>query len=187
MKLWPVLLVLLAGCGCAGLPFDGVKPATARLDLHGGVCSATYIGPATILTARHCIATDAGTFNIDGERAGYALLADDKQDHVMLRVTVRRRVWAHMGPDPRSGDQVFKRGNPLGLHDILIVGRIAGKDGKNLLISAVGYKGDSGAGVFDRRGRLVAVVSALGGRDAFYLLIAFPLEFTEKDWAAATA
>ena len=105
---------IAAGCGCAGLPFDGVKPATARLDLHGGVCSATYIGPATILTARHCIATDAGTFNIDGERAGYALLADDKQDHVMLRVTVRRRVWAHMGPDPRSGDQVFKRGNPWG-------------------------------------------------------------------------
>lgn len=183
-----LLTLLLAGCGCAGLPFAEVAPDTVKIEIGGGTCSATFIGPRTILTARHCIATDAGVLNIDGERAGFALLADDGKDHVMLRVTVKRDRWAMQGESPKQGDEVFKRGNPLGMEDVLLVGRVAGwtKDG-SMLIDGSGWKGDSGAALFDRKGRIVGVVSAIGGERAFYLLIAFPLRFTEADWQAARA
>lgn len=181
-------LLLVAGCGCAGLPLAEVKPDTARIEIGDGVCSATYIGPQTILTARHCLATDAGVLTIDGERAGFALLAQDDNDHVMLRVTVRRAHWAVQGRKPRQGDEVFKHGNPLGLKNVLIVGRVAGwLDNGAMLLDMSGYKGDSGSALFDSRGRIVGVVSAIGGAQAFYLLIAFPLEFSEADWKAARA
>lgn len=179
-------LLLVAGCGCAGLPLAEVKPETVRIEVGDGVCSATYIGPQTILTARHCLPTDAGVIEIDGERAGFALLADDGKDHVMVRVTVRRSQWAVQGRKPRQGDQVFKHGNPLGLKNVLIVGRVAGwLDNGAMLLDMSGYKGDSGSALFDRRGRIVGVVSAIGGAQAFYLLIAFPLEFSDADWQAA--
>lgn len=181
-------LLIVAGCGCAGLPFEATKPETARIEIGEGVCSATFIGQQTILTARHCIPTDAGVLVIDGERAGFALLADDGKDHVMLRVTVKRSRWAAQGAKPRQGDEVFKRGNPLGLEDVLLVGRVAGwlKDG-SMLIDARGFKGDSGAALMDKHGRIVGVVSALGGSGPFYLMIAYPLAFTAKDWQAARA
>ena len=181
------LLLLVAGCGCAGLPLEGVKPETVRIEMMPGVCSGTFIGPATILTARHCLAKDAGVIQIDGERAGYALLADDGNDHIMLRVTVRRARWAFQADKPKTGDEVFKRGNPAGLRDILTVGRVSGWDTGRMYVDITAYKGDSGAALFDRRGRIVGVVSAIGGAESFYLLIAFDMRFTAKDWEAARA
>lgn len=181
-------LLLVAGCGCASLPFEAVNPATVKIKTGDGTCSATYIGPSTVLTAKHCIDADAGVLAIDGERAGYALLADDGKDHVMLRVTRKSLQWAARGDKPKVGDEVFKRGNPLGLDDVLLVGRVAGwlKDG-SMLVDATGFKGDSGSALFDRKGRIVGVVSAMGGSGPFYLMIAFPMQFTEQDWQAARA
>lgn len=82
---------------------------------------------------------------------------------------------------------VYKIGNPLGLRDILIVGRVAGflKDG-TMLIDSTGFKGDSGAGVFDRNGNIVGVISAMGGDEMFYLMVAYPITFTAHDWLAAS-
>lgn len=188
MRYFLLPLLFLAGCGgCASLPFEGVKPEIARLEMMPGVCSATYIGPTTILTARHCIAEDAGVVKIDGERAGYALLADDKHDHVMLRVTARRSRWAFQADKPKVGDEVFKRGNPAGLNDILTVGRVAGWDTGRMYVDITCYKGDSGAALFDKRGRIVGVVSAIAGAESFYLLIAFEMHFAATDWEAARA
>ena len=170
------------------MPVAKVKPETARVEIGQGVCSATFIGPQTILSSRHCFDSDAGVVKIDGERAGYALLADDGKDHVMLRVTVKRPRWAVQGRKPRQGDEVFKHGNPLGLKDVLLFGRVAGwlEDGA-MLVDASGFKGDSGAALFDRRGEIVGVVSALGGQGPFYLMIAYPMQFTAQDWKAARA
>lgn len=179
-------LLLVAGCGCASLPIAGADAEAVRLEIGDGVCSGTYIGPSTILTARHCFDTDAGVVSIDGVRAGFALLAEDGKDHVMLRVTVKSRQWAAQGDKPRQGDEVFKRGNPLGLKDVVIVGRVAGwLDDGSMLLDMTGWKGDSGSALFDKRGRIVGVVSAIGGQSVFYLMIAHPMAFTAQDWKAA--
>lgn len=69
-----------------------------------------------------------------------------------------------------SGVQTFD-GNPVSLYDIS------------------GYFGDSGSGIFNSRGQLVAVVSVLYQQeDQAYMKLmgSFPLAFTEKQWREAT-
>jgi hypothetical protein len=51
-----------------------------------------------------------------------------------------------------------------------------------------GYFGDSGAGIFNSRGQLVAVVSVLYQQeDGGYMKLmgSFPLAFTDKQWQEA--
>lgn len=180
-----LLLILLgAGCGCASVP-DYATPgaASVRIETEASVCTATAVGRYTLLTARHCLSVEQGTLSIDGQKAAYELLADDGKDHVLIRVSLPQASVASLGPKPSAGDVVYKWGNPMGLRRILIVGRVAGWLGDGtMLIDSTGFKGDSGAAYFDSQGRIVGVVSAIGGRDAFYLVAAFPLAFSAADW-----
>jgi S1-C subfamily serine protease len=181
------LALLAAGCGCVSVPGMSSASTAVRLDMDDGICSGTAVGPHAILTARHCLSEDAGVLKIDGERVGYALIADDGNDHVLIRVTASFRHVAHFGSKPERGDQVWKIGNPAGLDHVLLVGRVAGWDGEDMLVDVTGYKGDSGAALFDSMGRIVGVVSQLGRVEAFYLMIAKPMRFTALQIATAAA
>lgn len=180
-----VLALMVAGCeGCASVPDYATPGATSvRIETEASVCTATAVGRYTLLTARHCLAVEKGALSIDGQKAAYELLADDGKDHVLIRVSLKQASVAALGPKPRAGDVVYKWGNPMGLRRILIIGRVAGWLGDGtMLIDSTGFKGDSGAAYFDSRGRIVGVVSAIGGKDAFYLVAAFPLAFSAADW-----
>jgi V8-like Glu-specific endopeptidase len=189
MKLAALLALVLTGCGCVSVPTFSATNTAVRLEMvDGGICSGTAVGPYTILTARHCLDEDTGVVSVDGQRAGYALLADDGNDHVLIRVTVHQNHVARFGDKPERGAQVWKLGNPAGLNKVLLVGRVAGwLDNGDMLLDVTGYKGDSGAAVFDSAGRIVGVISQLGGVDAFYLMVAKPMHFTQKQLDSAAA
>lgn len=181
-----VLALLVAGCeGCASVPDYAIASESAvRIETpQDMVCSATAVGRFSLLTARHCLSGSEGQITIDGKPSSWKLIAEDGKDHVLIAVSLRQAAFATVGPRPARGDVLVKYGNAMGLKGLMIYGRVAGylADG-SMLIDATSYRGDSGSAVFDSRGRIVGVVSAIGGRDAFYLAVAFPLAFSAADW-----
>lgn len=181
------LLMLSAGCGCVSVPNPETAAASAvRIEIGDKVCSATAVAAHSLLTALHCLDGEQGEMTIDGNPTKWSLIAKDANDHALLHVEHTLVSVSKLGPKPARGAQVTKYGNPMGLKGLVIYGRVAGymADG-TLLADMTGYRGDSGAALFDSQGRIVGVVSAIGGRDAFYLVAAFPLAFTKEDWARA--
>jgi hypothetical protein len=164
MKIYALLLTLLmAGCsGCASVPdYAAAKPATVRLEFPGGTCSGTAVERYAILTARHCITAYAGEIRVSGVMAAYVVLADDGNDHVLLRVTAKQGRIAKLGPKPEQGAVVFVHGNPSSYPDILRVGHVAGWHEGDMLIDCNNWYGDSGAAVFDADGRIVGTVNSM--------------------------
>lgn len=183
-----IVLLAISGCfGCASLP-DQPKAATLRLEFpNKGVCSATAIARNVILSARHCFAVAAGKFKVNGVEGAYKVIAADGRDHVLVRVTQPQLRVARMSLDkPKQGDVIRVWGNPNGLEDVFRVGRVAhvAKDGA-LVIDGNLYRGDSGAALFNKRGRIVGVVSGMVQRESFRVGICFPLTFTDKQWREA--
>jgi|SRR5690348_4428898 len=192
-------IVLLAAC-CASVPdmAERTRGEALRLDIGQGVCTAAAVGPATILTAAHCIdGAKAGVMAINGKTAGFAVLADDGHDHVLLRVTARLEHWASIRPVPTPGSTVYLWGNPAGLEGVLRVGRIAGDiDLDNctglppgpcsmLLLDLNATFGDSGAPIFDTRGRIVAMQSGSLTFRGWAMAYAYRFHFTSEQLAAA--
>lgn len=202
-----VLLCLVASC-CASIPnqYERTKPATVLLQWPAGVqCSGTATGPHSILSATHCTAAvgDAGKVKINGVDGSYVVIADDGNDHVLLRVTQRQAHVARIVHQTfRPGAVLYVWGNPHGIEGVLRIGRIAGSDKDSTFClstlkrdkCAVIYydanlsNGDSGAGIFNRMGELVGIES--GGatlpQAAFKLPFFYPLAFTAKQLAEAT-
>lgn len=183
--LFAAALALLAGCsGCSTVPHVAAKGATVRLEFPSGViCSATAVGEYTLLTAAHCFREGAGEATVSGRKAGFVIVASDKADHVLVRVTARQAQIATRGT-ARQGDVVFIHGNPGGLADVLRYGRVASvqPDG-TLLVDANNYKGDSGGAFFNERGEIVGVVTGITLHGYFRLTVAYPLGFTAEQWA----
>jgi V8-like Glu-specific endopeptidase len=185
-----ILLALVSGCSRAQ-PVE-FREYAVRLGLEGhGVCSGTAVGRNIILTAQHCL--DAGRIvAIDGQ-AAYALeVVKDGKDHALVRVTTTFKRWARMGVAPSMGDRIRWVGNPAGVEKVYRQGYVARVFTDEILIDAAAFGGDSGSGLMDDKGRVVAVLTgAKWWRDnngmTFALVLAFPLAFTEKDWAEIRA
>jgi S1-C subfamily serine protease len=192
-------VVLLAAC-CASVPdmAGRTRGEVLRLDVGQGVCTAAAVGPATLLTAHHCIGdAKAGLFVVDGKTAGFAVLADDGHDHVLLRTTVRFEHWASIRPVPPPGSTVYLWGNPAGLEGVLRVGRIAGDVKATnclgiepgpcsmLLLDLNATFGDSGAPIFDTHGRIVAMQSGSLTFRGWAMAYAYRFHFTPEQLAAA--
>lgn len=155
----PLLLVtLLTGCMAVE---TRVKPAAVRIDMsNGNQCSATMVGPRSMLSAAHCFDGEAELLMVDGQPVtAWVLYRDVGRDLIGLVLAGPERPHVKIGPMPEQGDPIFIYGNPGPLQDILRRGHIAGiYEGDMVAVLAVSG-GDSGAGVFNRKGELIGVVS----------------------------
>lgn len=180
-----LLLATLLLAGCAQGRAVEVKNYTHRIELvAGGVCSATAVGQRTLLTASHCVVTKPSVLVIDGTAAGVLDIALDGKDHALVTVTVTFQDVAKVVSTPKQGDRVKWYGQPMGLDQVYGEGIVVGTKDDRYLIDGQIWFGVSGAGLFNERGEVVGAVSGILGEQIFKLGFAWPLAFSEQQWAA---
>lgn len=188
-----VALLFVVGCGTSP-PRHAPKDAAVRLETADlGICSGTVIGPHAILTASHCL-QDTALTRVNDANVDVKDRVDDGHDHTIVLVDVTFTYWATRGPEAEQGDRVHYWGNPDGSRDWYRQGYVVGKDrdekGRTVQVFDVnGFFGDSGSGVFNEAGQLVAVTSlceatAMNGLQ-FKMMASYPLHFTPEQWAKA--
>lgn len=168
------LLLCLVLAGCASEP--NPKDATALLGFEGGgTCSGTMIAPRILLTASHCFNGIQPLATVNDRPVVVVSIRHDGADHALLVLDQDFPAWAKVGPAPQQGDEVYFYGNPSNLRDLLRRGVIAGQNEQFIFADITVGHGDSGAGVFNRRGELVAVVSGYGSHRAFHMGLFRPI------------
>jgi hypothetical protein len=199
MKSILLALVLTVGLSCNASVPPNIHADTHKIEqltMFGlSHCSATAIGPHTLLTASHCeVATD--DIGIDGKDvAKITRIVRDNFDHSILYLKdVTFKVWAEFDKEGQIGDDVFIFGNPGHFDDLLRKGYIAGHapfhiEEVNLdipitLLDLNGFFGDSGSGVFNTNGKLIGVVSTLSVQQSDKAQSKYmgmmPMNFTEQ-------
>ena len=158
-RLAALLLALCAFVAFASTrkPIDP-HDATLRLGFEDGLCSGTAVGPHTLLTARHCFNHRLVTVNNQPVKVGK--VRPEGTDAVTVDVDMAFPAYAERGPMPKQGDRIRFWGNPLGEPDVMRVGYVARVWTDGIVLDARVCHGDSGAGLFDDRNRVVAIVSA---------------------------
>lgn len=172
MPIWRIAAVAFTLAGCAQPPVfvpDAVQEtalqraqgAAVSLLLSDGGCSGTVVGTHTILTAAHCFVAGARLQAVDGAPVRVDSMFADGADHVLLVVD---RAFAHpavVAGYPVQGEDVFILGSPARLPKLYRRGYVAGTvSGEPRYVMPIFY-GDSGAGVFDSQGHVIAVVSGV--------------------------
>lgn len=187
-------LAMLVGCVAPPppAPKHEVKDATVLVALVGvGTCSGTIVGPHAILSATHCFEGNPAV-SIRGSVVHVRKRIDDAWDHTILIVDQTYTYWAARGASPQQGQYIHIWGNPDDKLDWFRVGYVVGNDkdesGKPLLVYDInGFFGDSGSGVFNDQGQLVAVTSICVFDSAqgvpFKMMGSYELHFTAQDWA----
>ena len=134
-----------------------------------GHCSGTAIGPHAILTAQHCF-RDSNQIRLDADKEPTTILAAfvDGNDHVIYLVNREFKVWVSIDQRKLSaGERVHFWGNPGMSTDILRTGvfvkiglipEVSSRVKLQIFILPV-FRGDSGSGLFDEDGNIVAVLS----------------------------
>jgi len=159
-----------------------------------GYCSGTVVGPHAILTAQHCF-KNSNLVGLDDDKTllhiSEALL--DGNDHVIYIVDRAFMTWTGINErQPISKELVHFWGNPGDSIDVYRDGYYKSMctvpyydNGQTSLQCFVlsTYKGDSGSGVFDAAGSVIAVIS-MG--DISARMQAFPLAFTQEQLNAVT-
>lgn len=164
------------------------KPSAVLLEFKDGSCSGTAVGPSLVLTAAHCFEEGSELKAVNGQAATVSKMIEDGKDHVLVRIAppkcpacVMFDKWASFGGPMRQGQVIHLWGNPGGMHDIFRVGYVMGFVDGWVISDILIFNGDSGAGIFDKSGRIVGVVStkwAMG--ETFHGMGAMPLSFTRQ-------
>lgn len=175
--------LLLSLVSCAATPLDTVRAVSLRLTFNNGVCSGTAVGPQLVLTADHCFEKGSRLLAINGEEAHALKIVRDGRDHALVKVTTKFPRWVRRQGVAYTSQRVRWIGNPAGEKSIYREGYVSRALPDAVLIDAQVWKGDSGAGVFNQRGELVGVVSAMtGAGPSFMFAVMYPLAFTKEQW-----
>lgn len=162
MTRWALLLLLLTGCGCTSIPTaDDLRATTLILRMERGLCSGTAIGPDLILTAKHCKA--GGTLlRVGDDAVTVSRMFDGKDDRLLIELTKPTfKRWAKLGKAPKQGDRVRFWGNPRGSRSWLRIGHVVSTGPGMTVMDTYACPGDSGSGIFNDAGEVVAVLSYL--------------------------
>lgn len=176
-----LLALLITGCAEAH-PRD----YALRLEFERGTCSGTAVGRNIVLTAEHCW-MGGRLLRINGQDAYAMKIVKDGKDHALVRVTMQFDKWATLGEAPKQAQRVRWWGNPASQPDLYREGYILRTDADEVWIDAHAFGGDSGSGLYDQRGRVVAVLSGIKTWRTltglhFDVVIAYRLAFTREDW-----
>lgn len=158
-----------------------------RNPLEGDSCSATAVGPHTLLTAGHCLlATNA--IKIDTESAHVVAYVFDDADHMLVVTDATFQVWLHIDQSALDSlgvdTPVHFWGNPGHSRDVYRIGLFKKwdeiGDNKVAVFELPAYAGDSGSGILNDQGVIIAVLS-LGDESAETAVL--PLQFTDAQLA----
>jgi V8-like Glu-specific endopeptidase len=173
--------------------YDLLKGDTWNQEI--GHCSGTVVGPHAILTAQHCF-FDSNLIRLDAEKDPIRIVAAliDGNDHVIYLVDRTFKTWAsinertlvpnepvHVWAAPGHNSDVYRSGYFVGYSTKKELDPELKVQFENFILPT--YPGDSGAGLFDENGSIVAVTS-MGDTSADSLDV--PLAFTLDQLDAAT-
>lgn len=177
-----ILLLLPALCNA-----QAMAKLTAKTLLFGDqLCSGTAIGRSAILTATHCLRGLTQTVEVDGQTLQIVETLEVGTDQTIIRVNATFRHWARFGGKPFQGQRVHYIGNP-GMVKLYRAGDVAAIADGMVILDSNAYMGDSGSGVFNGDGELVATVSGLLTHDTFKLTACRPFTFSPEQLARALA
>lgn len=159
-----------------------------------GHCSGTAIGEHAILTAQHCL-QDSNLIRLDDDKEPTVIVAilTDGNDHVIYIVKHDFTTWSEIDQRPLVvNEPVHFWGAPGKNKDVYRSGYFAElapepEIDKTFLLQRFvlpTYGGDSGSGIFDENGKIVAVIT-FGDKSADEL--SEPLQFSDAQIDVATA
>lgn len=135
--------------------------------LEGGHCTAVRVKPrdpktTEILIVAHCVSDKPPQVLIGKKPIDIRIVHFGPGDQARAVLAMPSGKYAEIGDPPKQGDEVFMFGNPGRQRDQLRRGYITGTSESGQLLSNMPVAGgDSGAPVFNERGQVVALLSAV--------------------------
>lgn len=184
--------LLLAGCS---RPPSGINPYATEHHVvfdsktDTSKCTSNAIGPHTLLTAAHCV-LGTGILAVDGKKHEILGIEYDEADHAIVRVD-----GAAFGVIAKIssrflvfGEHVYFIGNPGKNKAVRRDGKYTGMKfsddiGIMYKFEIAGFHGDSGSGIMDDSGEIVAVLSMA---DESCDVTALPLAFSPDQYERAS-
>lgn len=209
--LFAMTFALLAACSFTNPPAKQISLHSAMLTAHSsivrlefdhphsmGICSGTIVGTDLILTTKHCFTDEPGppyVVRVNSQTTKILSLVSFGNEDEVLAVTGMHfppSDVAVIKPSANFDDPspIYFWGNANGLYNIFRHGFIGGRlspTANIYLLDANGWKGDSGAGVFNSEGQLIGTINVIFSNDSgqFHMMGMIPIYFDQKAIAQA--
>jgi hypothetical protein len=159
-----------------------------RNAIDGGRCTASAVGPHTLLTAAHCYVV-TNEIKVDDSIRTIESFSTDGNDHLLIQVS-GTPFTALLKIDqraPNTDESVMAIGNPGQSRSVLRFGTLlhSGEDGRTHQIyqfQMFGAPGDSGSALVDVQGRIIGIIST--GTEQNATLTSYELAFSPAQLAA---